>query len=79
LSYVDNLIANGTNFRVERKESSASFRPVSPSLSDLDAFQTVVRDLRANEGNGYRIHLAHPVRDHGQGLFDLVLVTFEDD
>lgn len=79
MSYIDNLIANGTNFGVERKDGSASFRPASSAHADLDSFQSVVRDLRANEGDGYRIHLEHPVSDHGRDLVDLVLVTFEKD
>lgn len=78
MSYIDNLIADGTNFRVERKDGSASFRPAGNSDADLDAFQSVVRDLRANEGDGYTIHIAHPVSDHGRGLIDLVLVTLGD-
>jgi putative component of toxin-antitoxin plasmid stabilization module len=77
LSFIDSLIENGTNFRVDRKAESASFYPVGNSDADLDAFQSVVRDLRVNEGDGYQIHIAHPVSDRGHGLIDLVLVTFE--
>ena len=78
LSYIDTLIANGTHFRVDRKDGSASFRPAGDSAADLDAFQSSVRNLRANEGDGYAIHIEHPVSDHGQGLVDLVLVTLDD-
>lgn len=77
--YIDRLIANGTNFRVERKESSASFRPTGDNDADVDAFQSVVRDLRANEGDGYEIHLEHPISDRGRDLIDLVLVTLKQD
>ncbi len=79
MTYIDRLIANGTNFRVDRKEASASFRPAGDSDADVDAFQSVVRDLRANEGDGYAIHLAHPMSDRGHGLIDLVLVTLTQD
>lgn len=78
LSYIDTLIADGTHFRVDRKDGSASFRPAGDSAADLDAFQSVVRNLRANEGDGYAVHIEHPVSDHGQGLVDLVLVTLDD-
>ena len=77
MNYIENLLANGTNFRVDRKTNSASFRPAGDSSSDLEAFQSVVRDLHNHEGDGYRVHKAHPSSDHGRGLIDLVLVTFE--
>jgi hypothetical protein len=79
LSYIDSLIENGTNFRVDRKDENASFRPASESEADLQAFQHVVRDLRAHQGNGYDIHIEHALNDHGEGLVDLVLVTLHQD
>lgn len=77
LSYIENLIANDTNFCVDRKVDRAAFKPAGDSPEDLEAFQSVVRDLRTHEGNGYRIHIAHPSSDHGHGLIDLVLVTLD--
>jgi len=77
LNYIENLIPNGTNFRVDRKPDSASFRPAGSSPSDLEAFQSVVHDLHAHEGDGYRIHIAHRSSDHGHGLIDLVLATLD--
>lgn len=79
MSYIDRLIENGTNFRVDRKDESASFRPSSDSEADLQAFQPVVRDLRAHKGHGYDIHIEHTLSDHGDGLVDLVLVTLHQD
>lgn len=78
MAYIDDLISNGTNFEVQRKRGSASFRPVTSSDADLDAFQSVVRELRANDGAGYRVHLEHEVSDRGGELVDLVLVTLDD-
>lgn len=75
MSYIDSLIENGTNFRLDRNDKSASFRPASDSEADLQAFQPVVRDLRAHQGDGYDIHIEHTLSDHGDGLVDLVLVT----
>ena len=75
MTYLDRLIENGTNFRVERKDGSASFRPAGNDDADLDAFQSVVRDLRDHAGDGYDVHLEHPVSDRGRDLVDLVLVT----
>ena len=79
LSYIDSLIENGTNFRVDRKDETASFRPASDSEADLQAFQPVVRDLRAHQGDGYEILVEHALSDHGDGLVDLVLVTLDHD
>lgn len=75
LSYIECLIENGTNFRVDRKDENASFRPASDSEADLQAFQPFVGDLRAHQGHGYNIHIEHTLSDHGDGLVDLVLVT----
>lgn len=79
MSYIDSLIANSTNFRVDRKDENALFRPVSDSGADLQAFQPVVRDLCADQGDGYDIHIEHALSDHGGGLVDLVLVTLHQD
>ena len=79
MSYIDSVIENGTNFRVDRKGESASFRPSSDSEADLQAFQPVVRDLRAHQGEGYEIQIEHALSDHGDGLIDLVLVTLHQD
>lgn len=79
MTYIDRLFGNGTNFRVERKEGTASFRPASGSEADLQAFQAIVSDLRAHQGEGYAIHLEHTLSDHGDGLVDLVLVSLQRD
>lgn len=79
MSYIDRLIESGTKFRVDRKDGNVSFRPASDSEVDLQAFQPVVRDLRAHQGDGYDIYIEHALSDHGDGLVDLVLVTLHQD
>ncbi len=79
MTYIDRLIENGTNFRVDRKEGAASFRPAGGSDADLQAFQLVARDLREHQGDGYAIHIEHTPSDHGHGLVDLMLVTLQQD
>lgn len=79
MSYIDSIIENGTNCRVDRKDESASFRPASDSEADLQAFQPVVRDLRAHQGDGYDIHIERALSDYGDGLVDLVLMTLHQD
>jgi len=64
---------------VDPQDESASFRPASDSEADLQAFQTVVRDLRADQGHGYDIHIEHTLSDHRDGLVDLVFVTLHKD
>lgn len=77
MSYIDDLIEDGTNFRVDRRDDSASFRPVSDSDPDIDRFQSVVRSLRANQGDGYVIEIEHKMSDRGENLIDLVLVMLD--
>lgn len=64
MTHIDRLIENGTNFRVDRKDGTASFRSAGGSEADLQAFEPVVRDLREHQGDG---------------LVDLVLVTLQQD
>ena len=78
MSYIDRLIEDGTNFRVERRDGSASFRPAGASDDELERFQSVVRNLREHCGDGYDIHIEHKMSDRPGDLIDLVLVTIED-
>ena len=78
MSYIDRLIEGGTNFRVECRDGSASFRPAGASDDELSRFQSVVRDLREHRGDGYDIHIEHEVNDRPGKLVDLVLVTIAD-
>jgi len=76
VSYIDDLIEHGTNFKVRRGEGTVSFTPVSGRDEDIDAFQGVVRELRRNEGDGYSMR-EHEMTDRGISLVDLMLVTVE--
>lgn len=77
MSYIEELIEHGTNFKVQRGQGSASFTPVSDSDEDVEAFQGVVEDLRRNEGDGYTIHMEHPMSDRGGSYIDLMLVIID--
>lgn len=77
MSYVEDLIEHGTNFRVRRGEGTVSFTPVSGRDEDIEAFQGVVRDLRHHEGDGYVIHIDHVLSDRAGSFIDLVMVTLE--
>lgn len=78
MSYIDRLIEDGTSFWVERRDGSASSRPAGASDDELERFQSVVRDLREQRGDGYDIHIEHEMNDRPGKLIDLVLVTIED-
>lgn len=75
MSYVDDLIEHKTNFQVRRSAGSASFTPASGRDEDIEAFQSVVRDLRRNEGAGYAIQLDHTMSDRSGAFVDLVVLT----
>ncbi|KQT33678.1 hypothetical protein ASG29_06610 [Sphingomonas sp. Leaf412] len=77
MSYIDDLIENGTNFQVRRGEGTASFTPVSGRDEDIEAFQGVVRDLRCHEGDGYSIHIDHLMSDRAGSFVDVVMITFD--
>ena len=78
MSYIDDLIENGTGFQVRRNMGGASFRPTGGSDAEMEAFQTVARNLMLNEGDGYRVANTHKTSDRAQDLFDTVIVTIGD-
>ncbi|PZU06449.1 MAG: hypothetical protein DI606_18030 [Sphingobium sp.] len=78
MSYLDDLIENGTGFQVRRSAAGASFRPTGGSDAEMDAFQAVARNLLRNEGDGYRVANTHKTSDRAQDLFDTVIVTIDE-
>lgn len=74
MSYIDDLIEHGMNFRVRRGEGTVTFTPVSGRDDDIEAFQRTVGELRRSEGEGYSIVNDHRMNDRGEKLIDLVMV-----
>lgn len=75
LAFIDELVEAGGNFIFTRTEDGASLSPASTRDADLSSFQNLVRRVRANEGDGYAIHVEH-VRDERSGnLVDLIVLT----
>jgi len=66
LSHIGDLIEDNTNFRVDRRDGRASFRPVRDSDADIDRFQSVVLSSRANQGDGYVIEIEEKMSDLGE-------------
>lgn len=77
MSYIDELLESGGNFIVQRSEGSASFSPASERDGDLQSFQTLVRNLRERDGDGFRIFREHRMSDRAEDWVDLVIVTVE--
>ncbi|CCW18788.1 hypothetical protein EBBID32_31430 [Sphingobium indicum BiD32] len=78
MSFLNDLLENGGNFIAERKEGSAILRPVSNRDADLESFQTVVRRVRENEGDGYAIFKDHVSSERGGNLVDLLILTVDN-
>ncbi|WP_225008027.1 hypothetical protein [Novosphingobium percolationis] len=78
MSYLDDLIENGTGFQVRRTSGGASFRPTGGSDAEMEAFQAVARNLLRNEGDGYQVANTHKTSDRKQDLFDTVIVTIAE-
>lgn len=75
MSYLEDLIENGTGFKVQRSPGTVSLTPVSRSDADLVSFQSVVRNLQRHEGEGYTIFKDHKTSDRGEDLFDLIILA----
>ena len=78
MSFLDDLLAGGPSYKMSTITDGASFRPSDESDEALEAFQSIVRRVRANEGDGYEVFQTHPCSDRPGNLIDLVLITFED-
>ncbi|MFZ2996986.1 hypothetical protein [Sphingobium sp.] len=78
MSYLDDLIENGTGFQVRRSAGHASFRPTGGSDAEMDAFQTVARKLIRNDGDEYRVANTRRTSDRAQDMFDTVIVSIGD-
>jgi hypothetical protein len=74
LSTIDALIEHGTNFRVERRAGSATFKPVDDAASSLEQFQMVVRHLTAHAGDDYAVRLGSKGEKGSNELIDTVVV-----
>lgn len=78
MAFIDELLEGGGNFVFERIEGGASLAPASERASDFASFQNLVRRVRANEGDGYAIHLEHVSSDRPGELVDLLILTLSD-
>ncbi len=78
VTFIDELLESGGNYIIQRTHGGASLRPASDSDADLNSFQTVVKRVRANAGNGFRIHMDHVSSDRPGNLVDMLILSIDD-
>ena len=78
LAFIDELVEGGGNFIFTRSEGGGSLKPASGSDGDLASFQNLVRRVKANEGDGFAIHLEHVCSDRPGNLVDLLALRIDD-
>jgi len=78
VAFIDELVEGGGNYIFKRTEGGASLSPASDRDADLASFQNLVRRVRANEGDGYSIHLEHVCSDRPGNLVDLIVLQIDD-
>jgi hypothetical protein len=76
MTQLETMLAGGPGYEVSRFDGGASFRPIGSAAADLDAFQEIADDLARHNGRGYQVFKDHVSSDHGDGLYDLVMITF---
>lgn len=77
MAFIDELLEGGGNFVFERTDGGASLAPASERESDIVSFQNLVRRVRANQGNGYAIHLEHMSSERSGNFVDLMILTLD--
>jgi hypothetical protein len=77
LAFIDELLEGGGNFVFKRTDNGASLTPASERDADLASFQNLVRRVRANEGDGYAIHLEHRCSDRPGDMVDLMILSLD--
>lgn len=78
MAFIDDLLESGGNFIIERSEGIASLRPASDANADLESFQTVVRRVRANDGDGFSVMKDHISSDRPGDMVDLLILTIDE-
>jgi hypothetical protein len=77
-NFLDTLLSGGAGYRVTFTSDGASLKPVDDSDAALKIFQSVVSQVEANEGYGYRIFNFHESSDRPGNRVDLLLIKFDE-
>ena len=75
MSFLDDLLAGGPDYRVTVDLGGAVFAPIDSSNEATRKFQSVADRIIANEGMGYRIHLIHRDSDYGLNEVDRITIN----
>jgi hypothetical protein len=78
MAFIDDLLENGGNFIIKRSEGIASLRPASDTDADVESFQSVVRRVRANDGDGYSVMKEHVLSDRPGNMVDLLMLIIDE-
>jgi hypothetical protein len=78
VAFIDDLLESGGNFIIERSEGVASLRPAGDADADLESFQSVVRRVHANDGDGFSVMKDHVSSDRPGNMVDLLILTIDE-
>ena len=78
MSFLDDLLAGGPDYRVTLDIGGAIFGPAEDSEKALERFQSVADRIVANDGLGYRVveRLIHRTSDYAQSYIDRLVINF---
>lgn len=78
MSFLDDLLAGGSDYRVVLDIGGAVFGPVDDSEEAMKRFQTVANRIRANDGLGYRLveRLTYKSSEYAQSYIDHLVINF---
>lgn len=77
MSFVDELLAGGRDYRVTGDLGGAVFAPINDTYAALEQFQRITSLIEANDGLGYDVvhRLTHQSSDHGSALTDRMVIN----
>lgn len=77
MSFLDELLAGGPEYRVVPDIGGAVFAPTGDTQAERAAFHRIAQRIIMNEGLGYRVHLTHRSSDDAEGLLDRVVINID--
>lgn len=78
MSYLHDLLAGGSGYKVKLTSGGATFSPVDGSEEALRRFQPVAAEIIQNEGDGYEIFgRPHRSSDRPGNFIDLLAIAYD--
>lgn len=75
MSYLEELMSGGPDYRVVPDIGGAIFAPTGDTREERLAFHRVAERIVANDGAGYRVQLKHRSSDDSDGFFDRIIIN----